>query len=803
MHQDARAKIHHEIKRMKKIPGYPPSKQDIPGVADLKKAIQELLQNTTESLTKNKIAKILEIRGDDRALLKDLIAELQEEGVIQRGKKRRLVGHPNHLVADQTIVVEITVVDEDGELYGLPVDRPADENADDLSSGVSPLQLIRLVDLKASHKTGRSALGVGSQVLLRLKASHESEYGAWEGVVLKRFEQSKNIHVGVFTPTRHGGLLSPCHRKDRFGGIKLSPAECEGLSDGDVVEYVAPAMRALQQRVKILRHIGKIQDPRTYSKLAAVNHGLREEFPVEAIKLAESGTIPPLGKRTDFRDVDLVTIDGEDARDFDDAVWAAPDTDERNPGGWRILVAIADVSYYVRPNDPLDQEAYKRGNSVYFPDRVIPMLPEALSNELCSLKPNVDRACMAIEMVLTAHGKVKTHRVKRGLMRSRARLTYTQVQKAIDGVVDDITAPLLTSVIQPLYGAYKSLLQARAQRGTLDIEMPERQIMLDAQGHVTGITPRPRFDSHKLIEEFMIAANVAAAKTLTAKNFPCLYRVHDAPDPTRIANLRQLLKQMKMTFPKTLQPTPHQFNDLLHDVAHKPFERMINDLVLRSQSQACYSPINIGHYGLSLSQYAHFTSPIRRYADLEVHRALIRVLELGEGGMRDDPTHLHQVGVHISAMERIAATAEREVVDRFVISFMASAIHDEFQVTIVGVNNFGLFVEVDQMGAQGFIPKGSLNGDYFIFDQDNHRLVGRRTRISYQLGQPLKARLIQADPLTSSMNFEIISGDGGNRPRHKKINKSDRSGRDKESAKTPAQIQATKSRKKTGKRRQR
>lgn len=710
---------------------------------NLKEQLKQLLADTAEPLTKNKIAKILEIRGDQRILLKNLLRELEADGILQRSNRRRLTTHPSTLHTDQVIAVEITYIDENGDFFASPLEWDSAEET----------PVIRLIDIQRSHLEGRGALAIGMSVIVRVKL--DKTHPQWMGSIIKRLDKQKSkIHVGIFEPDRQnkgGGRLAPCHRKDKMGFVFLTPQQAEGLTPGDVVEYKAMPMRG----VEIQRTLGKIKDPFVYSRIAASVHGLNDTFSDDAVKIAEKGKIPPLGDRFDFRKVPLVTIDGEDARDFDDAVWAKADEDPRNPGGWRILVAIADVAYYVRPDDALDKEAFKRGNSVYFPDRVIPMLPEALSNEMCSLKPNVDRACMAIEMIISAQGKIKSHHVKRGLMRSIARLTYKQVQSAIDGKPDEITGGLMDEVIKPLYGAYKSLLRARTQRGTLNIESSERQILMDDKGNVLGVKIREQYDSHKLIEEFMIAANVAAARTLTVKNWPCLYRVHDAPNNERVINLRSLLKQFRLTFPKTTEPTPHQFNVILDALGGKPYQRMVNDLILRSQSQACYSPHNIGHYGLSLAQYAHFTSPIRRYSDLVVHRALISALGLGEGGYPHKPDHLDQIALHISAMERQAAMAERDVVDRFMISYMEHHIGEHFTAAIVGVNAAGLFVETAENGAQGFISRQALSDDYFAFDDRQHRLVGRRTGQIYQLGDIIKTQLVAADSMTCSLGFAL------------------------------------------------
>ncbi len=559
------------------------------------------------------------------------------------------------------------------------------------------------------------------------------------------------FHLGLFQQRRSGGKLVPCHRKDSFPGVSYQNDGMHNLIEGDVVLYHLKG-----GKVHIDVKLGSIHDPKVFSLMAIYAHRLPYNFNQDALSLASSGNVPPLGKRNDLRNIPLVTIDGEDARDFDDAVWAQPDSDPRNVGGWRIIVAIADVAYYVRPADALDREAYLRGNSVYFPDRVVPMLPEALSNELCSLKPHEDRACLAVEMIIDNQGKIKSHRFKRGLMRSCARLTYTQVQNAINGTLDEVTKPIYEDVIKPLYGAYKTLLKARHKRGTLDLNIPERRVAFDERGFIKNIVPRERLDSHQLIEEMMIAANVAAAKTLLVKNWPTLFRIHDTPDAARVENLRMLLKSFKISVPKAQSFSPLQFNQILTNSVESPYMRLINDLVLRSQAQARYAPQNIGHFGLSLAQYCHFTSPIRRYSDLVVHRALIEALELGEGGQSMLPLEvLEMIGDHISATERVAATAEREVMDRYLASYLEKEVGKSFQGSIVGVSSAGLFIGLDDNGAQGFVPKSRLPGDYYIFDINLHRYIGSRTKRVYQLGQPVTVLLEAADSITCSIAFSL------------------------------------------------
>ena len=557
--------------------------------------------------------------------------------------------------------------------------------------------------------------------------------------------------IGLFLIRQGHGILIPCHRKDTSSSVRIDLEAFPNIPHNHVVAFRLKP----DNQIHVEKILGPIDDPKTYSLMAIHSHNLPHAFTDEALNLAKKANIPVLGNRTDFRDVPLVTIDGEDARDFDDAVWATPDTDPRNPDGWRTIVAIADVAYYVQGADALDRAAYERGNSVYFADCVVPMLPEALSNELCSLKPDNDRACLAVEMIISSDGNIKSHHFKRGLMRSKARITYNQMQGAIKGDFDDVTKPLWADVLQPLYGVYQSLLKARQKRGTLDLNVPERKIVFDDQGHVIGVKPRDRHESHQLIEELMIAANVCAAKTLLAKQTPTLFRVHDQPETTRVENLKTVLKSLKIQIPKVKAPTPPHFQSILVSVQGTPYQQLINDLVLRSQAQACYSPQNIGHFGLSLAHYCHFTSPIRRYADLIVHRGLIAALSLGEGGHDYLLETLEGIGTHISTTERTAAVAEREVNDRLMTAFLETHIGGVFEGSVVGVTGVGIFISLNDTGAQGFIPKSRLGGDFYIYDADQHQYRGQRTKKVYQLGQAVTIRLEAADLVTCSTTFSL------------------------------------------------
>jgi ribonuclease R len=384
------------------------------------------------------------------------------------------------------------------------------------------------------------------------------------------------------------------------------------------------------------------------------------------------------------------------------------------------------------------------------------MLPEEISNGLCSLKPSEDRPCVAVEMIIAADGRKLRHRFVRGLMRSAARLTYGQVQAARDGRPDDATGPLLEPVIAPLYAGFSALLAARARRGTLDLDLPERRVTI-ADGKVVRIEPRVRLDSHRLVEEYMIAANVAAAETLEAKRLPCMYRVHEPPDPVKVEALREFAASLGLSLPRGQVIRPAMFARLLEQVRETPHAAMINELVLRSQSQAVYSPENAGHFGLALRRYCHFTSPIRRYADLLVHRALIAAHGFGEDGLPPDAgARFAAIGEHISATERRAAAAERDAVDRYVAAFLAERVGEVFVGGVTGVTRFGLFVTLQESGGSGIVPISSLPSDYYDHDEHRHSLVGRRWGRVYSLGETVAVRLVEASPVTGGLVLQLV-----------------------------------------------
>ncbi|HEY8191095.1 MAG TPA: VacB/RNase II family 3'-5' exoribonuclease, partial [Alphaproteobacteria bacterium] len=535
----------------------------------------------------------------------------------------------------------------DGDVFARPVKWDAEVR------GEVPRIIVAPDEMK-----GHPGLEKGDRILAALSRGGGDDYTAR---VIRRLDTPQGRIVGVVARTGEKFILRPSDKKAKFD-FELPRADLNGAKEHDiVVAELQPSGGPYNKKVRVLDVIGAKTDPKMISRISIHEAGLREEFPRAVVDETKNMVVPPLGAREDLRDIPLVTIDGPDARDFDDAVWAKQTDD-----GFHLIVAIADVAHYVQPGTAIDDEAYDRGNSTYFPDRVLPMLPEKLSNDMCSLRPHEDRACMAFHLWIDKEGNLKKHQIVRGLMRSVARLTYEQVQAARDGVVDDVTKGLMKDVIGPLYAAYECLWRAREKRGALELDMPERKVLINAAGEMTGVTKRARLDSHKLIEEFMITANVAAALALTEKRAPCVFRIHDQPDAAKLDNVREFVKAFGLSFPKGQVTRPAQLNEILKKAAELPYGQLISEVMLRSQMQAHYSPDNIGHFGLALTHYAHFTSPIRRYSDLLVHRSLIHVYELGEGGLAEEErVRLAEMSDHISQTERLSAEAERNAIDRF------------------------------------------------------------------------------------------------------------------------------------------
>jgi len=719
-----------------------PRQQRHLGVLPSEREVVDFIRESPSAVGKREIARAFGVPPADRPALRDMLRQIERSGSVTRAANRRLVGDPP---IPEVTVVERFGADEDGVPLARPVAWP----------GPDPAPVVRLAE------EGGEAIPVGGRAAARLVSL---ETGEIEARVMRRLDSSGERIVGVFQKDREGGRVAPADRRNKTE-YRVAERDTGGADDGELVVAGELAVRRLGlPRARVVERLGAPSDPGAISLLAIASFDIPTKFPDAAIAEAEnSPPVSPVG-RIDLRDLPLVTIDGGDARDFDDAVWAEPDSDPANSGGWRLVVAIADVAWYVRPGSALDREAERRGNSVYFPDRVVPMLPEALSNELCSLKPGVDRACLAVDLRIDVAGRKRRHRFLRGVMRSVARLTYEEIQAARDGR-GDLPSTVSPETMAALYGAFDALARARAARGAVELDIREDRIVLDAEWRPVAVVPALRLDSHRLIEEFMILANVAAAEELEARRQACMYRIHDAPDPAKVTALRDFLDELGipgLAFAKGQAPRPELFNRLLRRAEATPVAALVNDLVLRCQAQAAYSPDNIGHFGLGLRRYAHFTSPIRRYADLLVHRALIASAnaagsDFGAGTLPSNIDHdrLAVVGEHISTTERRAAAAERAAIERYRTVLVADAIGGLFSARISGVAEFGLFVTLAESGATGLVPISTLPGDYYDRSEKVPRLVGRRYGRVFRLGDAATVRLVEADAIGGRLLFRI------------------------------------------------
>jgi ribonuclease R len=668
-----------------------------------------------------------------------ILRELEEEGGLRRTAAKVYTASET---PPPVGVVVFEALDTDGDLQGRVKGR------DGLYGPT-----IRL-SLSASRRAKVGAMGLGDSALCHIEHTEDG----WTARPIKKLERPAQSRViGVYHQGPHNGRVQPASKKDK-SELLIETHDSLGAKDGDLVACEPKAQRGYGPRMaRVVEVFGHASAPNAASLLAIAAHGVPVGFPPDVIAEAQSAH-PAHVPRVDLRATPLITIDPEDARDHDDAVFAEADSDPTNPGGWRVIVAIADVSAYVTPGSALDRAAFLRGNSTYFPDRVAPMLPEVLSTDQCSLKDGQERACIAVEMIFDTHGAKRRHRFARAVMRSAGFLTYGAAQAAIDGNADARTAPLLESVLKPLWAAWRALDKARKSRDPLELELPERKVMIGPDGKVLGIRLRERYDAHRLIEEFMIQANVAAAETLEAKGQGLLYRVHEPPSEEKVNALAAFLPTVGLKWAKGQTATPGRFNRVLDLARQAGTEGLVSEVVLRSQSQARYAPDMLGHFGLNLFKYAHFTSPIRRYADLIVHRGLIASLGLGPDGLTPhEAARLEEIGEHITATERRSMAAEREATDRYLASFLADRIGAEFTAKIAGVASFGVFVRLDETGADGLIPAAQLGPEYWYHDEAGACLVGERSGGRYRLGQPVEVKLLEAVPVTGGLLFEMLS----------------------------------------------
>ncbi|PJK31440.1 ribonuclease R [Minwuia thermotolerans] len=703
-----------------------------------KKEIRDFIDESGGTAGKREVARAFGIKGQDRIWLKRVLKEVAAERGAETEEKGRPPGR-----LPPVMVLDVTAIGEDDDVLC----RPA--------KWESEAECPRIV-LDPDTVRG-PAPKPGDQFLARLS---RHRYG-YEARAIRRLQITPRRILGVLQMVGAEGRVRPADRKLRDEMI-VRAGDLKGARSGDLVEIEALPGRALGPRhAKVVDVLGSFDNPRAISLMSIQTHGIPKDFTAEALgEAAEALPVTELHGREDLRDVPLVTIDPSDARDHDDAVWAADDDDPENEGGFRIIVAIADVAHYVRSGSALDKAAQERGVSCYFPDRVAPMLPETLSADLCSLMPGEVRPVLAAEIVIDAKGRKLRHRFRRALMRSAANIAYEDVQAAIDGAPRPEVEPLLDNVLKPLFAAYRLLAKERDRRQPLHIELPERKAEIGEDGYIAAIRPRERLEAHKVIEEMMILANVCAAETLEKRKKICVYRVHEPPDPERLKSLKEFLETLEIDFTIGEVMRPKQFNKVLDRASGTDEEAMVNEAVLRAQTQAYYSTDNMGHFGLSLKRYAHFTSPIRRYADLLVHRALIDAMRAGNDGLRDmDKAAVEKLAEQTSEFERRAMLAERDAMDRFTAIYLKDQIGGMFAGRVSGVTRAGLFVSLAETGASGIVPMRTLGDDYYDFDEQARMLVGRRTGRLWRLGDPVTVKLQDAVPVTGGLVLEIVASE--------------------------------------------
>lgn len=703
-----------------------------------RKQILEFIKESPTPAGKREIARAFGLKGQEKIQLKALFRDMADEGLIDG---RRTAYHEMGGLPKVTVlrVVEI----EDGEAIAVP-DTWSPEDT------VTPPR-VRLVERKG--RAAMPALRKGERVLAR---TEETRTG-WIAHPMKKLAVRSDQVLGVVEIDASGkAWLAPTDRRSRH-----SPpiADLAGAEKGQLV-LAEPAGRSERFGVKVTEILGDPLAPRAFSLIAIHKHGIPFAFPEEVIEDAALAAKLPLSeeKREDLRAVPIVAIDPADARDHDDAIWAEPD----GQGGFRAIVAIADISFYVRPGSQIDREARKRGNSVYFPDRVVPMLPEVLSADVCSLKQGEDRAAMACHLVIDSEGHVTSWRFSRALVRIAANIAYEDAQARIDSGEAD-------GHLQNLWACWKALTDARHRRDPLELDMPERRVVLDEKGRIAQIAIRERLDAHRVVEDFMIAANVAAAKALESKAAPVVYRLHEPPGREKLVALKDYLATFGRNLAMGQVITPGLFNRMLKDVSDEGERMLIMEAVLRSQTQAYYGPRNMGHFGLALGSYAHFTSPIRRYSDLLVHRALVDAYGLEQpapsppipsaSGLSDrDRDDLGKISEAISDSERRAMAAERETIDRYVAAWLSARIGEVFETRITGVQKFGFFATIVGLGGDGLVPVSTLGAERFDYIEKAQVLEGEQSGTRYAIGDRLRLRLAEANPLTGALKFELEEG---------------------------------------------
>ncbi len=719
-----------------------PDKSQLPSEAQ----ILEFVQVSTGKVGKREISREFGIKGPLRVPLKQLLKDMTERGLLER-KSRRLID-PSQL--PPVLVAEVAGQDEDGELFAEPTVRGRDSEA------APPQILLRMRKARGENPTLQPP-GNGDHVLIRVSKTEDENY-PYEGTLIRRLDNSSRRIIGVFQRSGNRMRIVSADRKAR-NGHEVLPGDDKDAVHGELVSAELTRDRGMGlKKARVRERLGQLNDQRNISLIAIHEYGIRDSFSADIE--AEVKALKPYSKknRTDIRHIPLITIDPPDARDHDDAVFAEADDDANNEWDFKAIVAIADVAAYVRPGSELDREARDRGNSTYFPDLVVPMLPERISNNLCSLREKEDCPALAVTMTFDKYGNKLSHKFDRVIMRSHAKLSYEQAQGAIDGHPTDVEPEVVEGVLKPVWAAYAALKKARNKRQPLDLDLPERKVVLGEDGSIDRIVVPERLDAHKLIEEFMIQANVCAAESLEKAKSPLMYRLHEAPSQEKLQGLAEFLKTLGMKMPTAKVLKPQDFNRILREVRGKEIEHVVNEMVLRSQAQAVYSAFDAGHFGLNLRRYSHFTSPIRRYADLLIHRALISTLNFGDDGLSDqDIENLEETAELISSAERRSMAAERQTLDRLMAAWLSEHVGGKFRGRISGVARVGLFVRLNDSGADGFVPESTMLGDYYVHDEAAQALVGEQSGETFRLGDTVDVRLQEVTPLAGGLRFELLS----------------------------------------------
>ncbi|MGN6374038.1 MAG: ribonuclease R family protein [Sphingomonas sp.] len=716
-----------------------PRSKPTPGLPSRQQVLDFIATSDTPA-GKREIARAFGLAGQEKIKLKALLKDMADEGLIDSSRGRafhQMGGLP------KVTVLRVADIDEGGNVWAVPESWHAD----------TPPPKVRV-----RERSKKGALGVGDRFLGRT----EEVGNGWIAHPMKRLARGEEMMLGVLREEGGRLWLQGVEKKERRD---FAVSDAGDAQPGDLVR-AEKIGRGARVTAKVVERLGDPFAPRSFSLIAIEKLAIPDTFSDRVLDEAVRVSKLRLDEapREDLTHVPIVAIDPADARDHDDAVWAAPDDDSANAGGWQAIVAIADVSFYVRPGSALDAEARRRGNSVYFPDRVVPMLPETLSADMCSLKHGEDRAALACHLQVTKAGALKSWRFTRATVRIAANIAYEDAQATIDAGKGD-----WFDALEPLWDCWHALYKAREKREPLDLDLPERRIVLDETGRILSVAPRERLDAHKLIEDYMIAANVAAAKALEAKKAPVMYRVHEPPSREKLVALKDYLKTFDLEFALGQVIKPATFNRVLARVGDADFKPQVMEQVLRSQTQAYYAPDNHGHFGLALGSYAHFTSPIRRYADLVVHRALVDAYGLGPGGLTaDDAAQMDRIGEQISMLERRAMEAERDTIDRYVAAYLAERVGEVVEARITGVLNFGFFATVEGVGGDGLMPARDLGREYFRYDEAAQQLVGEETGTTYASGQRLRLRLAEANPVSGALRFELLPEDRDGAPRAKK-----------------------------------